>query len=121
MAYVDGFLLAVPRKNLAEYRRIAQAAGKIWIEYGALDYRECVGDDVKGKAAAPFAKSVRLKPGEAVLFSWIVYRSKAQRDRVNKKIMKDERIARMMSKSKPVFDMTRMAYGGFKGIVGLQA
>ena len=121
MAYVDGFLLAVPRKNLAEYRRIARAAGKIWMEYGALDYRECVGDDVKGKAAAPFAKSVRLKPGEAVVFSWVVYRSKGQRDRVNKEIMKDERIAKMMDATKPVFDVKRMAYGGFRSIVDLTA
>jgi uncharacterized protein YbaA (DUF1428 family) len=117
MEYVDGFLLAVPRRNLAEYRRIARAAGKIWKEFGAIDYRECVGDDVSSKAAKPFGRSVRLKKGEVVVFSWIVYKSKSARDRCNKKIMKDPRIAKMMDQNKPVFDMKRMAYGGFKVLV----
>jgi uncharacterized protein YbaA (DUF1428 family) len=117
MAYVDGFLLPVPRRKLADYRRIARVAGKIWMEFGALDYRECVGDDVRGKAAAPFGRAIRLKPGEAVVFSWIVYKSKGQRNRVNAKIMKDPRIKAMMDDSKGVFDMKRMAYGGFKSIV----
>ena len=119
MDYVDGFVLAVPKKNLAEYRRIAKAAGKIWKEFGAIDYRECVGDDVAGKAAKPFGRSVRLKRGEVIVFSWIVYKSKGARDRVNKRIMKDPRIAKMMDQTKPVFDMKRMAYGGFKSIVSL--
>jgi uncharacterized protein YbaA (DUF1428 family) len=119
MAYVDGFLLAVPRRKLADYRRIARAAGKIWVEFGALDYRECVGDDVKGKAAAPFGKAVRLKPGEVLVFSWIVYKSKGQRNRVNAKIMKDPRIKAMIESSGVVFDMKRMAYGGFKSIVSV--
>jgi len=117
MAYVDGFLLAVPRRKLADYRRIARAAGKVWMEFGALDYRECVGDDVKGKAAAPFRKAIRLKAGEAVVFSWIVYKSKGQRNRINAKIMKDPRITAMMDSSKKVVDMKRMAYGGYKSIV----
>ena len=117
MAYVDGFLLAVPRRKLAEYRRIARVAGKVWMEFGALDYRECVGDDVRRKSAAPFGKAVRLKPGEVVVFSWIVYKSKGQRNRINAKIMKDPRITAMMDDSKRVVDMKRMAYGGFKSIV----
>jgi uncharacterized protein YbaA (DUF1428 family) len=117
MAYVDGFVLAVPRRKLADYRRVARAAGKIWMEFGALDYRECVGDDVKGKAARPFGKAVRLKPGEVVVFSWIVYKSKGQRNRVNAKIMKDPRLKTMMDPRNPIFDMKRMAYGGFKSIV----
>lgn len=119
MAYVDGFLLAVPRRKLGAYRRVARAAGKIWKEFGAIDYRECVGDDVGAKAAAPFKRAVRLKPGEVVLFSWIVYRSKADRNRINKKIMKDPRIEKMMDPKTPVFDMKRMAYGGFKAVVDL--
>src|SRR6186997_1910873 len=117
MAYVDGFVLAVPRRKLALYRRIARAAGKIWMEFGALDYRECVGDDLKGKMSKPFAKSVRLKPGEVVVFSWIVYKSKGQRNRINAKIMKEPRIKAIIESSGVVFDMKRMAYGGFKSIV----
>lgn len=117
MAYVDGFVLAVPRRKLADYRRLARTAGKIWMEFGALDYRECVGDDLKGKMSAPFAKCVRLKPGEVVVFSWIVYKSKSQRNRITAKIMKDPRIEAIMASSGPVFDMKRMAYGGFKSIV----
>lgn len=117
MAYVDGFVLAVPRRKLAVYRRIARAAGKIWMEFGALDYRECVGDDVKGKMSAGFAKAVRLKPGEVVVFSWIVYKSKGQRNRVNARIMKDPRIKSMIDSSGQAFDMKRMVYGGFKSIV----
>jgi len=119
MEYVDGFVLAVPRKNLAEYRRVARAAGAIWKELGAMDYRECVGDDVSKKAAKPFAWCVGLKRGEVVLFSWIVYKSKADRNRVNAKVMKDPRIIKMMDPKKPIFDMKRMAYGGFKSIVSL--
>ena len=119
MDYVDGFVLAVPRRKLAEYRRIARAAGKIWKEFGAIDYRECVGDDVSGKAAKLFKRCVRLKAGEVVLFSWIVYKSKADRNRVNAKIMKDPRILKMTDPKKPVFDMKRMAYGGFKSVVSL--
>ena len=119
MDYVDGFVLAVPKRKLAEYRRIARAAGKIWKEFGAIDYRECVGDDVSGKSAKPFGRCVRLKRGEVVLFSWIVYKSKADRNRANALIMKDPRITKMFDPKKPVFDMKRMAYGGFKSIVSL--
>ena len=119
MAYVDGFLLPVPRRKLALYRRMARTAGKVWMELGALEYRECVGDDVKGKSAAPMRKGIRLKPGEAVLFSWIVYKSRRDRDRINQAVMKDPRILRISEMSKHAFDMKRMGYGGFKVFVGL--
>ena len=119
MAYVDGFLLPVPRRKLAAYRAMARKAGKIWMELGALEYRECIGDDVRSKSAAPLRRGVRLKPGEVLFFSWIVYRSRRDRDRVNKQIMKDPRIARMMDPKNPVIDMRRMGYGGFKAVVDL--
>lgn len=118
MSYVDGFLLPVPRKNLNVYRRMAQKSGRIWKEYGALDYRECVGDDLKHKGVvASFTRSVRLKPGETVVFSWIVYKSRAHRDRVNAKVMKDSRIRSMMNAEAMPFDVKRMYYGGFKVLV----
>jgi uncharacterized protein YbaA (DUF1428 family) len=117
MAYVDGFLLPVPRRKLAFYRKLARTAGKVWMELGALEYRECVGDDVKGPATDVMRKGVRLKPGEALLFSWIVYRSKRDRDRVNKLVMKDPRILKIIDASKGAFDMKRMGYGGFKVFV----
>jgi uncharacterized protein YbaA (DUF1428 family) len=113
MSYVDGFLLPVPRKNLAAYRRMAAKAGKIWREHGALEYRECVGDDLDVKYGLPFPKAMKLKAGEIPVFSWIVYKSKGDRDRVNAKVMKDPR---MDAKSMP-FDLKRMAYGGFKILV----
>jgi uncharacterized protein YbaA (DUF1428 family) len=116
MPYVDGFVIPMPRKNLAAYRKIAAAAGKIWRQYGAIEYRECVGDDLKIKFGMPFPKLAKVKAGETVVFSWIVYKSKKQRDEVNAKIMKDPRIAKMMT-GKPPFDMKRMSYGGFKVIV----
>ena len=116
MAYVDGFVLPVPKRNVEEYRRIARKASKIWREYGALEYRECVGDDLKVKMGKSFSSLARLKPGETVFFSWIVYKSRAHRDRVNAKVMKDPRIAKMMDASMP-FDVRRMAYGGFKVVV----
>ena len=118
--YVDGYVLPVPTKYVQAYRRIARAAGKIWREHGALEYRECVGDDLKPKlmkGVSPFARGVRLKRGETVVFSWIVFRSRADRDRVNAKVMKDERLAKMMESTKMPFDMKRMLYGGFKVLV----
>ena len=118
MAYVDGFLLAVPKKHLQAYRRIAQRAGKVWREYGALDYKECAGDDLRIKGVVSFTRVMRLKPGETVVFSWIVYKSRAHRDRVNAKVMKDPRLANMDPKSMP-FDMKRMVYGGFRVLVDL--
>src|SRR6201747_3211309 len=102
MAYVDGFIVAVPKKNLAAYRRMSTKAGKVWREHGALDYREWVADDVKVGKLTSFPRSVKLKPGETVIFSWITYKSRAQRDRVNAKVMADKRPADMMSgKSMP--------------------
>lgn len=117
--YVDGFVLPLPKKNLAAYKRISTKAGKIWLEHGALEYRESVGDDLNHKGAWPFAKTVATKPGETVVFSWIVYKSKAHRDQVNKKVMKDARILGMMDPKDMPFDDKRMAYGGFKTIVNL--
>jgi uncharacterized protein YbaA (DUF1428 family) len=117
MRYVDGFLLAVPRRNLQAYRQMAAKAGRIWREHGALEYRECAADDLDArKAGKTFARGLRLRSGEVVVFSWIVYRSRAHRDRVNKKVMADPRIARMAPTPMP-FDIKRMAYGGFKTIV----
>ena len=116
--YVDGFVLPLPKKNLDSYRRIARAAGKIWKEHGAVEYRECVGDDLKNKWCVPFTRLAKVKPGETVVFSWIVFKSKADRKKVNAKVMKDPRIAKMMTKNAP-FDMKRMAYGGFKVLVEL--
>jgi uncharacterized protein YbaA (DUF1428 family) len=118
MAYVDGFLLAVPKKHLQAYRRIARRVGKVWREYGALDYKECAGDDLRIKGVVSFTRVMRLKPGETVVFSWIVYKSRAHRDRVNAKVMKDPRLANIDPKSMP-FDMKRMVYGGFRVLVDL--
>jgi len=119
MPYVDGYVLPVPRKNLQAYSRIAQKAGRIWREHGALEYRECAGDDLKTKWGVPFPRIARVKPGESVVFSWIVFRSRADRDRVNRKVMKDPRIAKMMDPTKKIFDDKRMVYGGFKVLVDL--
>jgi uncharacterized protein YbaA (DUF1428 family) len=118
MKYVDGFVVPVPKKNVQDYRRMAQKAGKVWKEYGALEYIECIADDVKPGKRTSFPQSVKLKPDEVVVFSWIVYKSRAHRDRVNKKVMQDPRIAAMDPKSMP-FDTKRMFYGGFKTLVEL--
>src|SRR5690606_10206656 len=118
MSYVDGFVLPVPKQGLAAYRRLARKAGAIWKEHGALAYVECVADDVQPGKHTSFPQSVKLKPGEVVVFSWIVYRSRAQRDRINKKVMADPRLADMDPKSLP-FDGKRMFWGGFKPIVEL--
>jgi len=114
MPYVDGFVVPVPVKNLKAYRRMAQKAGKIWREHGALEFRECVADDVKIGKWTSFPRSVKLKRGETVVFSWIVFKSRAQRDRVNAKVMKDPRLAEMMNPKAVPFDGKRMIYGGFK-------
>ena len=119
MAYVDGFLLPLPKRSLQAYRRIAQKAGKVWREHGALEYRECVGDDLNVKGMVPFPRRLKLKPGETAVFSWIVYKSRAHRDRVNAKVMKDPRLAKMMDPKAMPFDVKRMAYGGFKVLVDL--
>ena len=119
MRYVDGFVLAVPQKNLKLYRSIAQKAGKIWREHGAVQYVETVGDDLDVKFGVPFPKMIKLKPGETVLFSFIVFKSRADRDRVNAKVMKDARMNKMMEKGPMPFDVKRMVYGGFKVLVDL--
>jgi uncharacterized protein YbaA (DUF1428 family) len=116
MAYVDGFVVPVPKKKVQAYRRLAQKAGKIWREHGALDFKECIADDVKVGKLTSFPRSVKMKPSETVVFSWITYKSRAHRDRVNAKVMKDKRIAGMDPKDMP-FDGKRMIYGGFKIIV----
>jgi uncharacterized protein YbaA (DUF1428 family) len=116
--YVDGFIVPVPKRKLEAYRRMAKKAGKIWREYGALEYREWVAEDVKVGKRTSFPRSVKLKPGETVVFSWIVYKSRAHRDRVNAKVMKDPRLADMMDPKTLPFDGKRMIYGGFAPLVG---
>jgi uncharacterized protein YbaA (DUF1428 family) len=121
MSYVDGFVLPVPKKNMGAYCRIARKAGKVWLDHGALDYKECAGDDLKPmKGMMPFAGTVRVKAGETVVFSWILFKSRAHRDRVNAKVMKDPRLADMMDPKVMPFDVKRMAYGGFKVVVDLR-
>ena len=117
--YVDGFVVPVPKNNLAAYKRMSQKAGKLWKEFGALEYVECVADDVKPGKWTSFPQSVKQKPGEVVVFSYIVYQSRAQRDKVNAKVMKDPRMAPMMDPKKLPFDGKRMFWGGFKTIVEL--
>ncbi|HHY87030.1 MAG TPA: DUF1428 domain-containing protein [Verrucomicrobia bacterium] len=115
-SYVDGFVLPIPKRNVAAYRRIAQKAAKIWKEHGALDYRECVGDDLNVKVCKPFPRGIKTKPGETVVFAYIVYKSRAHRDRVNKKVMNDPRIAKICDPKDMPFDPARMLDGGFKTI-----
>ena len=117
MKYVDGFLLAMPKKNLGAYRRLAQKSEKIWREYGALDYKECAGDDLKVKMGVPFTRPMKVTSGETVVFSYIVYKSRAHRDAVNKKIMNDPRVKDLCDPKKMPFDMKRMCYGGFRVII----
>ena len=113
MQYVDGFIVPVPKKNLKAYRALARTAAKVWKEYGALDYRECVAEDVKVGKLTSFPRSVKMKPNETVVFSWITYKSRAHRDKVNAKVMKDPRLASMMDAKAMPFDGKRMIYGGF--------
>ncbi len=115
--YIDGFVIPIPTKNLPAYRRMAVKAAKIWKEYGALDYWECVGDDLDVKGMSGFPRMAKMKPGETVVFAWIVYRSRKQRDQINAKIMADPRIQKMCDPKNPPFDFKRMAYGGFKALV----
>ena len=119
MTYVDGFVVPVPKKSVAAYRSMARKAGKIWREYGALEFRECIADDVQVGKRTSFPRSVKLKPSETVVFSWIVYRSREQRDRVMAKVMKDKRLAAMMETKDLPFDAKRMIIGGFKTMVAL--
>ena len=117
MRYVDGYVLPVPKKNLRAYRRLAKNAGRIWREHGALEYREWVGDDLKVKFGVPFPRLAKAKPDETLVFAWIMFKSRAHRDRVNAKVMKDPRLASMGDEKSMPFDGTRMAWGGFKMLV----
>lgn len=119
MTYVDGFVVPVPKRKLAAYRKMARKAGRIWLEYGALAFQECVADDVPYGKRTSFPRAVKIKPGETVVFSYIVYRSRKQRDSVNAKVMNDRRLASMMDIKNMPFDAKRMIYGGFKSIVAL--
>ncbi|WP_163988937.1 DUF1428 domain-containing protein [Pyxidicoccus caerfyrddinensis] len=119
MPYVDGFVVPVPTKNVAAYRTMSRKAGKLWREHGALAYFECLGDDVKPGKRTSFPQSVKLKAGETVVFSWIIYKSRAERNRINKKVMADPRLMKMMDPKAMPFDSKRMIYGGFKVMVEL--
>ncbi len=118
MSYVDGFIIPVPKKKLPAYRRMAREAGQLWRDHGALEFRESVADDVKVGKRTSFPRSVKLKSGETVVLSWIVYKSRAHRDRVNANVMKDKRFAKMMDVAMP-FDGKRMIYGGFKIVIDI--
>ena len=117
MQYVDGFIIAVPKKNLPAYRRIAQKAAKIWREHGALDYKECVGEDLNVKCGVRFPRQMKAKSGETIIFAYIVFKSRKHRDLVNDKVMKDPRLTQSMDPKKMPFDYKRMVYGGFEVIV----
>ena len=117
MPYVDGFIVAVPKKNIAAYRKMSTKCGKVWREHGALDYREWVAEDVKPGKLTSFPRAVKMKPSETVVFAWITYKSRAQRDKVNAKVMADPRLAKMMDGKSAPFDGKRMIYGGFESLV----
>lgn len=119
MTYVDGFVVPVPKKNLAAYRSMAKKVGKVWMEYGALSYVECVADDVKVGKRTSFPRSVKLKRGETVVFAWVTYKSRASRDRIMAKSMKDKRLAAMVNPAALPFDGKRMIFGGFKSFLKL--
>jgi uncharacterized protein YbaA (DUF1428 family) len=119
MAYVDGFVLPLPKSNIESYREMAAKCGAIWREHGALEYRECLAEDVKPGKLTSFPQSVNLEDGEMVVFSWIVYESRAHRDQVNEKVMKDPRMAEMMKPEGHPFDGKRLIYGGFEMVVDL--
>ena len=115
MSYVDGFVIPLQKKNLKAYARMAKLGAKMWMKHGALDYKECVGDDLQSKWGMPFPKLLKLKPGETAVFSYIVFKSRAHRDRVNAKVMKE--MEKMGPPKEMPFDMKRMVYGGFKTLV----
>ena len=117
MLYVDGYVLPVPKKNVQIYRRMAQKAGRVWRQHGALEFRECAGDDLKAPWGKSFLQMAKAKRGETVFFSWIVFKSRRHRDRVNARVMKDPRLAKMMDPKTMPFDSKRMANGGFKVLV----
>lgn len=112
--YVDGFVVVVPNEKVSAYKRMARKAGKVWREHGALEFRECEGDSLDERCGMPFPKLTGAKPDETVFFSFVVFQSKADRNRINKKVIADPRLAEMMDPKKPIFDLNRMAYGGFK-------
>lgn len=116
-SYVDGFVMPVPRRKVAEYCRLAKLSSKVWKDHGAIDYFECIADDVTWGKRTSFPRSVKLKRSEEVWFSWIVYRNRQHRDRVMAKVMKDKRLASMMDVGKMPFDAKRMIFGGFKAVV----
>ena len=115
--YVDGFVVPLPKKNLTAYLRLARMAAKVWREHGALEYRECIGDDIDTTSGVAFPRVARTRPGETVVLAWIVYKSRAHRDRVNAKVMKDPRMNKPMDPKTMPFDVKKMVYGGFKVIV----
>ncbi len=115
--YVDGFVMPLPKSNIERYREVATAAGGLWIEHGALDYKECLADDVQVGEVTSFPRSVKLEDGETVIFAWITYKSRAQRDKINKKVMADPRLGDMMNGKSMPFDGKRMIYGGFESLV----
>lgn len=115
--YVDGFVIVVPRKNVAAYKALAKVGAKVWMEHGALEYRECVGDDLAAKFGLPFPKLCKSKPSETIVFSWITYKSRAHRDRVNAAVMKDKRLAESCDPNKMPFEVKRMSWGGFETLV----
>lgn len=115
--YVDGYVLPIPTRNIPAYRRMAKLASKVWLDHGALEYRECVGEDLAVPCGLPFPRALKLKRGETVVFAWIVYASRKQRDRVNAKVMQDPRIAAYMKGRSMPFDLKRMLYGGFEVLV----
>lgn len=118
--YVDGFVLPIPKKNLKAYVKLAKLCAKVWREHGAIDYVECVADDVQVGKTTSFPQSVKLKKNEVAIFSYITYKSRKHRDQVNRKVMVDPRMANMMSEASKVFDTKRMIYGGFKTIIHLR-
>lgn len=115
--YVDGYVIPLPKKNLKAYQRMARVSCKVWMDHGALDYRECIGEDLDIQHTTPFPRQVRCKPGETVVFAWIEYKSRAHRDRVNARVMRDPRIVKLMGSQSAPFDGKRMVYGGFDVIV----
>ena len=117
MSYVDGFVIPIAKKNLKAYKAMATLGAKVWRDHGALEYKECIGDDLAVKMGMPYGKLLKLKKGETAVFSWITYKNKAHRDKVNAKVMKDKRLAGSMDPKKMPFDMKRMSYGGFTVLV----
>ena len=116
--YVDGYLLPIPKNKIAAYKKMATLAGKVWRDHGALEYRECVGEDLKNECGTPFPKRLKTKPGETVVFAWVVFKSRAHRDKVNAKVMKDPRMNSFDPKQMP-FDVKRMSWGGFVPLVSM--